>query len=130
MTVPDRNTFESAYAGQAPWDIGRPQKAFLDVADRITGSVLDAGCGTGENALGFKHAASREVSWERVIASQPEYIVIAECGFDVARQRQDIKVFWERIRSVEHSFAKMPELWICDGSQYFSRPGPRPQSVR
>ncbi|HET6572612.1 MAG TPA: class I SAM-dependent methyltransferase [Fimbriiglobus sp.] len=26
---------------------------FLDVADRITGSVLDAGCGTGENALYF-----------------------------------------------------------------------------
>ena len=42
-----------AYAGQAPWDIGRPQKAFVDVADRITGSVLDAGCGTGENALFF-----------------------------------------------------------------------------
>jgi SAM-dependent methyltransferase len=51
--VPDRNTFESAYAGQAPWDIGRPQKALLDVADRITGAVLDAGCGTGENALYF-----------------------------------------------------------------------------
>ena len=41
------------YAGQAPWDIGRPQKAFLDVADQITGSVLDAGCGTGDNALFF-----------------------------------------------------------------------------
>jgi 2-polyprenyl-3-methyl-5-hydroxy-6-metoxy-1,4-benzoquinol methylase len=49
--VPDRNTFETAYAGEAPWDIGRPQKAFLNVADQITGSVLDAGCGTGENAL-------------------------------------------------------------------------------
>jgi hypothetical protein len=32
--VPDRSTFESAYAGQAPWDIGKPQRAFLDVADR------------------------------------------------------------------------------------------------
>ena len=53
MPVPDRNTFESAYTGQAPWDIGKPQKAFLDVADRITGSVLDAGCGTGDNALSF-----------------------------------------------------------------------------
>jgi SAM-dependent methyltransferase len=51
--VPDRNTFETAYAGQAPWDIGRPQQAFLAVADRITGSVLDAGCGTGDNALLF-----------------------------------------------------------------------------
>src|SRR3984893_16961327 len=51
--VPDRTTFESAYAGQAPWDIGRPQKAFLDVADQITGAIFDAGCGTGENALYF-----------------------------------------------------------------------------
>src|ERR1700716_2470620 len=51
--LPDRKTFESAYSGQAPWDIGRPQKAFLDVADRITGSLLDAGCGTGDNALFF-----------------------------------------------------------------------------
>src|SRR5579862_8318384 len=51
--VPDRATFENIYAGQAPWDIGRPQQHFIDVADRIAGSVLDAGCGTGENALYF-----------------------------------------------------------------------------
>jgi cyclopropane fatty-acyl-phospholipid synthase-like methyltransferase len=51
--VPKRTDFETAYAGQAPWDIGRPQKAFLDVADRIAGSLLDAGCGTGDDALYF-----------------------------------------------------------------------------
>jgi cyclopropane fatty-acyl-phospholipid synthase-like methyltransferase len=51
--VPDRSTFEAMYAGQAPWDIGKPQKPFLDVADRISGSVLDAGCGTGDTALFF-----------------------------------------------------------------------------
>ena len=53
MSVPDRTTFESAYAGQPPWDIGRPQKAIVEVADQIKGSILDAGCGTGENALFF-----------------------------------------------------------------------------
>lgn len=53
MTVPDRTHFESAYAGQPPWDIGGPQKTLIDVADQIIGSVLDAGCGTGENALFF-----------------------------------------------------------------------------
>ncbi len=51
--VPDRSTFEAMYAGQAPWDIGKPQKPFIDVADQITGSVLDAGCGTGDTALFF-----------------------------------------------------------------------------
>ena len=49
--VPDKKTFETLYAGQAPWDIGKPQKPFLDVADQISGSVLDAGCGTGDAAL-------------------------------------------------------------------------------
>jgi cyclopropane fatty-acyl-phospholipid synthase-like methyltransferase len=47
----DRQTFEALYAGQAPWDIGKPQKLFIDVADQISGSVLDAGCGTGDTAL-------------------------------------------------------------------------------
>ena len=53
MPVHGRSSFENLYAGQPRWEIGRPQKAILDVADRITGSVLDAGCGTGENALFF-----------------------------------------------------------------------------
>ena len=37
----------------APWDIGRPQAAFVRVAAErgFAGDVLDAGCGTGEHAL-------------------------------------------------------------------------------
>jgi cyclopropane fatty-acyl-phospholipid synthase-like methyltransferase len=53
MSIPDRTSFESMYAGKAPWDIGKPQRAFVDIADRVMGAVLDAGCGTGENALFF-----------------------------------------------------------------------------
>ncbi|MBK1789048.1 class I SAM-dependent methyltransferase [Prauserella sp. ASG 168] len=37
--------------GPAPWDIGAPQPAFVRLAPGLTGPVLDAGCGTGENAL-------------------------------------------------------------------------------
>jgi cyclopropane fatty-acyl-phospholipid synthase-like methyltransferase len=39
------------YAAGAPWDVGKPQQAFIDVANKIHGSVLDAGCGTGDIAL-------------------------------------------------------------------------------
>ena len=53
MPIHDRSSFENLYAGQPRWDIGRPQQAILKAAERITGSVLDAGCGTGENALFF-----------------------------------------------------------------------------
>jgi len=43
----------SYHDGPAPWDIGRPQPAILRLAfqGRFAGTVLDAGCGTGENAL-------------------------------------------------------------------------------
>jgi SAM-dependent methyltransferase len=57
--VPDKNTFANAYADKAPWDIGKPQPAFVDSADQISGSVLDAGCGTGENALFFAERGQR-----------------------------------------------------------------------
>jgi SAM-dependent methyltransferase len=45
--------FEQAYQRQAPWDIGRPQPAIIQLAEagQIRGSVLDVGCGTGENLL-------------------------------------------------------------------------------
>ena len=47
----------SYHDGPAPWDTGRPQPAIVRLASegKFTGPVLDAGCGTGENAL---HIAS------------------------------------------------------------------------
>lgn len=45
--------YDDAYAGRPPWEIGRPQGALVRLAPEIRGSVLDAGCGTGENALFF-----------------------------------------------------------------------------
>jgi SAM-dependent methyltransferase len=51
--MPAEERFRSAYAGQPPWDTGRPQPALVESAGLVTGTVLDAGCGTGENALFF-----------------------------------------------------------------------------
>ena len=55
-TVPSagHHDYEALYqAGSQPWDIGRPQGALVALAEagRFVGSVLDVGCGTGENAL-------------------------------------------------------------------------------
>jgi cyclopropane fatty-acyl-phospholipid synthase-like methyltransferase len=45
--------FDAFYTGTPRWDIGRPQPAFLSLAETgaIRGRVLDVGCGTGEHTL-------------------------------------------------------------------------------
>jgi SAM-dependent methyltransferase len=46
--------WDDSYVGPAPpWDIGSPQPAFLRLADAgaLTGTFLDAGCGTGEHTI-------------------------------------------------------------------------------
>lgn len=73
----------------------------------------------GRNTKAFKHAPSRQVTWEQVNEAHAEIIVLAECGFGVERQRQDA----ETLRTTLSYSPR--EIWIADGSQYFSRPGPR-----
>jgi SAM-dependent methyltransferase len=49
----DQQLFEQMYEGQAAWDTGRPQPDIVKLAETglVRGSVLDVGCGTGENVL-------------------------------------------------------------------------------
>lgn len=64
--------------GPAPWDIGQPQPAIVRLASDggFTGAVLDAGCGSGENAL---HVASLGLS---VLG-----VDVAETALAIARQK-------------------------------------------
>ena len=64
--------------GPAPWDIGEPQPAIVRLAGEgaFAGAVLDAGCGTGENAL---HVASLGL---HVLG-----VDVAETALSIAREK-------------------------------------------
>jgi SAM-dependent methyltransferase len=70
----------SYHDGPAPWDTGQPQPAIVRLASEggFAGAVLDAGCGTGENAL---HVASLELS---VLG-----VDVAETALAIAREKAD-----------------------------------------
>jgi SAM-dependent methyltransferase len=50
---PYERGFDESYLGVPPWDIGEPQPDVVALAEAgaFAGPVIDAGCGTGENAL-------------------------------------------------------------------------------
>jgi len=81
----------SYHDGPPPWDIGRPQPAVVRLASAggFAGAVLDAGCGTGENAL---HLAS--------LGLQVLGVDVAETALAIAREKAQTKA-----RGIQVEFA-------------------------
>lgn len=65
------------------------------------------------------------MTWEELLASNPDTIAIMPCGFDLERTRQESKQLslhpmWRSLSAVKNG-----QVYITDGNSYFNRPGPR-----
>jgi iron complex transport system substrate-binding protein len=79
----------------------------------------------GVEMVGVAGTNAAVVPWEAVRAAKPEVLVIACCGFDVARTMQDVPLLraqpgWDDLPAVRDG-----RVWVMDGCAYVSRPGPR-----
>lgn len=79
----------------------------------------------GVEMVGVAGTNAAVVPWEAVLAAKPEVLVIACCGFDVARTIQDVPLLraqpgWDDLPAVRDG-----RVWVMDGCAYVSRPGPR-----
>ena len=79
----------------------------------------------GSERLGRAGEKSRTLRWDDVIDAEPAVVLIACCGFGVERTLQDAALLasvpgWDGLPAVRSG-----RVYVTDGSQYFSRPGPR-----
>jgi iron complex transport system substrate-binding protein len=79
----------------------------------------------GHDPLGRKHQPSAQIDWQQVLDAHPEIIVLALCGYDIARARRD----YELLRRFP-GFGSIPaaasgQVYVVNASAYFARPGPR-----
>ncbi len=135
MSMPhNRDHFEDSYSGKAPWDIPKPQSAFVAVADKVANRILDAGCGTGENALFFAARGCQVVGVDFVEeAIRRARTKAAERGLEVEFLVKDALTLgeWERRflsvidSGLFHVFSDDDRKRYVDGLAHVLEPGGR-----
>ena len=79
----------------------------------------------GIDVLGAPGQASSTLGWEDVVASRPDVLFIACCGFGIDRALEDVREIgntraWRQLPAVRNG-----RVYVADGNAYFSCPGPR-----
>jgi iron complex transport system substrate-binding protein len=79
----------------------------------------------GRNLFGVAGQHSPWMTWEELVAAEPDVIVALPCGFDLMRTREEMhwltdRSDWPRLKAVRKG-----RVYICDGNQFMNRPGPR-----
>jgi iron complex transport system substrate-binding protein len=104
----------------------RPRVAVIEWSDPIYAAghwmpemVRRAG---GVDVLAMPGSHSVKVAAEQVQKANPEVIVIAPCGYDLARSAEDATALLARD---EWSWARGRRVYAIDANAYASRPGPR-----
>ena len=79
----------------------------------------------GVDRLGSAGAPSRQVTWEQLLAAEPDVLVLMPCGFSINRTLRELNQL-----TVHHGWQDLPavrngRVFAVDASSFFSRPGPR-----
>jgi iron complex transport system substrate-binding protein len=73
-----------------------------------------------EDPLARAGIPSVAMEWSDVVAARPDLLILAPCGFDLARAQTEAGAVREKIDAVGAG-----RVVVLDGSAYFNRPGPR-----
>jgi iron complex transport system substrate-binding protein len=79
----------------------------------------------GEYALTGAGEHSPVMTWETLVAYQPDVLILMPCGFPIAQTQRELAALmthpqWHALLAV-----KTNRVFIVDGNAYLNRPGPR-----
>jgi iron complex transport system substrate-binding protein len=79
----------------------------------------------GKTIGGVTGQHSPRISWDELIAADPDIIIFMPCGFDLDRTRTEAQPLTQHPQWKQLSAAKQDRVYITDGNAFFNRPGPR-----
>jgi iron complex transport system substrate-binding protein len=79
----------------------------------------------GLNLFGQAGLHSPWMTWEKLLAADPDIIAIMPCGFDIPRTLSELEPLTNRAEWEQLSAVRTGRVFVTDGNQYFNRPGPR-----
>jgi iron complex transport system substrate-binding protein len=77
------------------------------------------------NLVGEAGRHSPWISWSDVGNADPDALVIFPCGFSLSRVRREAEALVRNADFRGLRAAREGRVFLCDGQQYFNRPGPR-----
>lgn len=81
----------------------------------------------GDPILANPAANSRVLTWDAIVTSDPDVVIVAPCGFDLARAQRELAAL---PADAAHAFASLRAVregraYAMDGNAFVNRPGPR-----
>ncbi|HAF04250.1 MAG TPA: cobalamin-binding protein [Blastocatellia bacterium] len=77
----------------------------------------------GKLLLGGKGEHSRAISWGRVREADPDYLIVAPCGYNLSRSMREIRVLEALPGWFELTAVKRKQMAFADGNKFFNRSG-------
>ncbi|MGH7963065.1 MAG: cobalamin-binding protein [Candidatus Binatia bacterium] len=107
----------------------RPRVACLEWLDPLMAAgnwipeMIELAGGTYTLAAGGAHSPT--ITWDMLVDSQPDVLILMPCGFKIAQAQADLPMLtahpqWQALPAVQAN-----QVFVVDGNAYFNRPGPR-----
>ncbi|MFT7640138.1 MAG: iron complex transport system substrate-binding protein [Pirellulaceae bacterium] len=79
----------------------------------------------GESQLAKANQPSEYATFENLLDCNPEFIIVAPCGFDIERSLIETRDLQDHPRWTELAAVQNRRVYVIDGNQYLNRSGPR-----